>query len=65
MSLNEEKTMNIHIRNYFCFRYFFSYSNMGLFGSGGNSLDKAKEKVSEITTKLRQESRQLDRQIRS
>lgn len=38
---------------------------MGLFGSDKNNIDKAKERVNEISGKLRQESRALDRQIRS
>ena len=36
---------------------------MGLFGSSGNSYEKSKEKVNEISKNLRQEGRQLDRQI--
>jgi len=36
---------------------------MGLFGSGKDSHEKAKEKVNEISKNLRTESRQLDRQI--
>ena len=37
---------------------------MGLFGSDSkNNHEKAKEKVNDLSKKLRQESRQLDRQI--
>lgn len=38
---------------------------MGLFGSDKNSHEKAKERVNELSKKLREESRHLDRQIRS
>ncbi len=51
-----------------CFSFFYKTNrdtNMGLFGKERDPTEKAKEKVDELSKKLRSESRALDRQIRN